>query len=677
VYHPDRILYPLKRVGERGEGKFERTSWDEALDTVAGEIKRVRDTYGPASILFKWSGGDLGKIQGMAPHLRLLSMAGGCSEVWGLHSFEGAVFEQVATFGTIATNNTRDDLLNSRLIIMWGWNPTDTVMMTNTAWYLKQASEAGIKIVSVDPKYTNTAALCANQWIPIRPCTDAAMLVAMAYVIIKENLHDQKFLDTYTVGFDKFKDYITGVEDGIPKTPQWAEEITGVPAATIENLAREYATTKPAALMAGVGPGRTASGEQYHRGAATLAAMTGNIGIHGGDAAGSAYNGILGIYPFMNFGSSIPIPPNPVESRAPLRKNAFADWGGYTALRAGHVNQTKVADAILKGKAGGYPADYKLMYVVNNNYPNQYFNINKCIDALKSKNLEFHVVLEQFMTPGARFADVILPVNTSVERNDITGLGTVGFYAFMGKTIDSVGESKSHFEICCALAEKLNIEDYSDKTEDEWLKQIAMGSPDITDYEIFKKEGGYKIKRDEPYVAFKSQIEDPENNPFPTPSGRIEIYCQRMADMNDPLLPPIPKYVETWESLNDPLAKKYPLQLITTHFWRRAHSQYDNIPWLRELEPQRIMISSVDAEARGIKDRDMVRAFNDRGVTLLPAWVTERIMPGVVDIPQGAWYDPDENGVDRAGCCNVLMRDEHSPGGSYPTNTCLVQVEKA
>ncbi len=120
VYHTDRILYPLKRVGERGEGKFERISWDEALNTVASEITRVRDTYGSASILLKWSGGDLGKIQGMVPHLRLMNMAGGCSEVWGLHSFEGAIFEQVATFGTIATNNTRDDLLNSRLIIMWG-----------------------------------------------------------------------------------------------------------------------------------------------------------------------------------------------------------------------------------------------------------------------------------------------------------------------------------------------------------------------------------------------------------------------------------------------------------------------------------------------------------------------------------------------------------------------------
>jgi anaerobic dimethyl sulfoxide reductase subunit A len=281
------------------------------------------------------------------------------------------------------------------------------------------------------------------------------------------------------------------------------------------------------------------------------------------------------------------------------------------------------------------------------------------------------------MTSPAKFADILLPINTCLERNDITTGATVGFYGFMNRAIDSVGESKSHLEICTALAGRLGISNYIDKTEDEWLKQIATGSPELTDYEAFKKAGGYKVKLTEPYVAFKQQIDDPENNPFPTPSGKIEIYSQRLADMNDPLIPPTPKYIETWESINDPLSLKYPLQLITTHFWRRAHSQYDNLPWLRELEPQSVYMNSVDAGARGVKNGDMVSVFNDRGMTVLPARVTERIMPGVVDVPPGAWYDPDENGVDRGGCANILTRDEHSPGGAYATNTSLVQVEKA
>lgn len=146
--------------------------------------------------------------------------------------------------------------------------------------------------------------------------------------------------------------------------------------------------------------------------------------------------------------------------------------------------------------------------------------------------------------------------------------------------------------------------------------------------------------------------------------------------MKNPMLPPIPKYIETWESGNDPLAKKYPLQLITTHFKRRAHSQFDNIPWLRELEIQAISINSADAQARGIQDGDKVRVFNDRGEMIIPAKVTERIMPGVVDIPQGAWYDPDQKGVDRGGCANILTKDDVSPGEAFPSNTCLVQVEK-
>jgi len=675
VYAPDRILYPLKRAGERGEGKFERISWDEALDTVVRELKRVRDTYGPASILLKSSGGDLGIMEGGRPHIRLLSMLGGFSAPWGVHSFEGAIFAQVATFGTVATSNTRDDLLNSRLIIMWGWNPADTILHTNTAWHLAQASEAGIKIISVDPRFTNTAAMCASQWIPIQPGTDTAMLIAMAYVMIKNNLHAQKFLDNYTIGFDKFQDYVLGKEDGIAKTPDWAEPITGVTATVIEKLAIEYATTKPAALISGIGPGRTAYGEQFHRATATLAAMTGNIGVHGGDAGANAWMVGARVYPFTKLGRGMSVPPNPVDGQTPPRNNDFPSWGGFILSRTGQMNQAKVADAILKGKTGGYADDYKLLYVVNNSYPNQYLNVNKCVEALKSKNLEFTVFFEQFMTPGAKFADIILPVNTCLERNDIAIEET--FIGFMGKAIDSLGESKSHLEICEDLADRLGIADFNEKTGDEWLRQIATGNPDITNYESIKKAGGYKIKLAEPYVAFKQQIEAPENIPFPTPSGKIEIYCQRIADMNAPLLPPIPKYIETWESQGDPLAKNYPLQLITTHFWRRAHSQYDNIPWLRELEPQRIWISSVDAETRGIRDGEMVRVFNDRGVTVLPAKVTERIMPGVVDIHQGAWYAPDENGVDRGGCANVLTRDEHSPGGAYPTNTSLVQVEKA
>lgn len=683
VYAPDRLKYPLKRVGGRGKGEFERVSWDEALDNVAAELKRVRESYGPSAVLFFYSIGDKGWLHNAGLIDNLLTRTGGYSGSWGSASNEGGQFAAMMTYGMHSSCHTRDDFLNSRLIILWGWNPVASNHRGNTSLYLAQAREAGVRIVSVDPRYSDSAATFAHQWIPIRPNTDAAMLVAMAYVIITENLQDQAFLNKYTIGFDRFKKYVLGKEDGVPKTPHWAGDITGVPPATIANLARTYAANKPAALMDGFAPGRSAYGEEFHRAAITLAAMTGNIGIHGGSAPGDGVAGHvapplqLGPYAYERMKAG----DNPVDQEAPPRKDAL--WynklgravfyqGGPSSAR---VNRHYIADAILKGQHGGYPADYKLLYVVNCNYVNQYANTNKIIQALKK--LEFIVVQEQFMTATAKFADIVLPTNTYMERNDLTTGGIGLFYGYMNKAIDSLGESKSHFEIATELAARLGVSDYTDKTEKEWLIEIVDECKDIPDYDIFKKQGVHKVKFPQPFVCFEKQISDPVNNPFPTPSGRIEIYSQEIADMGKPMLPPIPKYIEAWESHNDPLADKYPLQLVTTHTGRRAHTQFDNILWLRELYPQAISINTADAQIRGIKDGDIVKVFNDRGEMIIPAKVTERIMPGVVDIPQGAWYDPDENGVDRGGCANILTKDVISPGGAFPSNTALVQVEKA
>ena len=672
VYAPDRTLYPMKRVGERGEGKFERISWDEALDTVAAELKRVRETYGPESILFLPMAGDLGSLHTIMTIRRLLSLAGGFTSWWGATSFHGGMFGSFFTYGTLSCANTRDDLLNSRLIIMWGWNPAVTLTGTNTPWFLAQAKEQGARIIAVDPWYSESAATFADEWIPIRPGTDAAMLIAMAYVMIGENLQDQKFLDTYTVGFDKFRDYVLGLEDGVAKTPAWAEPITGVPASIIEKLAREYATTKPAALMAGIGPGRTAFGEQYHRAAITLAAMTGNVGVHGGDAAARSWESLVPGYPFgvglggVGIGAALPFAFNPVD------RFETSD-GIILGYMYPQIHYTKVADAILKGKAGGYPADYKLAFIANTNYLNSLPNINKIVKALKA--LEFIVVMEQFMTATAKYADILLPTSSYVEREDIAlGVG-MAYIGFQRKIIEPLGESKPHNEIAKALAARMGITDYDEETEESRLRELAKAA-NIPDYDAFKEKGVHWIERAEPYISFKEQIEDPENNPFPTPSGKIEIYSQRIADMGNPLLPPIPKYIETWESPNDPLAQKYPIQLITNHAKARANAQFFSLPWLKELFPQAVIMSVTDAGARGISSGDMVRVFNDRGETITPAQVTKRIMPGVALLPEGAWYDPDEKGVDRAGCPNVLTRDEPSPAGSFGYNTVLVQIEK-
>ena len=664
VYAPDRLLYPLKRVGERGEAKFERISWDEALETVAGEVTRVRDIYGPASMLVINMGGDLSYVHNGRAIQRVMGLAGGFTMPWGLTSFGGGMYASRATYGSFATANNRDDLLNSKFIILWGWDPATTICGTNTAWYLVQAKEKGARVISIDPKFTDTASACAHQWIPIRPGTDAAMALAMAYVIITENLQDQKFLDAYASGFDQFKDSVLGTNDGTPKNPQWAEAITGVPADTIVALAREYANNKPAALMAGIAPGRTAYGEQYHRAASILAAMTGNVGIHGGDAAGRAWESIIGGYP-LKMRSPIKVP-NPVDDvPEPPR-------GSPTSYKASRVHYNEIPDFILKGKAGGFHADCKLALVVNCNYLNQFPNTNKIAKALKA--LDFLVVMEQFMTPTAKFADIILPTTTFLERNDIDqGVGGA-YYGFVNKCIEPCGETRSHLDIGRGLAEKLGITSYGDQNEEEYLRE-AVSRSEVPDFEQFRKEVIYRLPLDEPYVAFQQQIEDPDNIAFKTPSGKIEIYSQHWAELAQPDIPPLPQYFEGWETPNDPLAQNYPLMLITTHFRRRALSQFENLPWIRETQRQVVMLNSVDAQARGIAEGDMVRVFNDRGVMELPVRVTERIVPGVVDVPHGAWYDPDKEGVDR-GCANVLTKDAYSPGGSFPYNTGLVQVEK-
>jgi anaerobic dimethyl sulfoxide reductase subunit A len=676
LYHPERLKYPLRRVGERGEGKFERISWDVALDTVASELTRIKEKYGPGAIILAHSGGDTGSLH-MGPLMnRLLGLAGGYTTQWGYHSYEGGTFAQIASYGDVFACPSRNNLLHSRLIILWGFNPVNNTQNTDTMWHLIQAKESGAEIIGIDPRLTNTIATLTSQWIPIRPCTDAAMLVAMAYVMIKENLQNQTYLDRYTIGFEPFKRYVVGDEDGIPKTPGWASNITGVPASTIEDLARKYATIKPAALLDGIAPGRTAYGEQYHRAAIALAAMTGNIGVLGGNSPGKGWGGSFGGYPYK-LGKAMPGVPNPVESRVAPRPYSLPNYekffpGNNSGAR---LSRTEVADAILKGKAGGYPADYKLLYLVNYNFLNQVLNINKTIQAFKK--LEFIVTQEQFMTATAKFADIILPTSTRLERNDINVGNALPSYGYLKKVVEPLGECKSHFEICVELARRLGITNYTDKTEEEWLKQIVEGS-EIPDYETFKKEGIYKIPLDGPYIPFKKQVMDPNRNPFPTPSGKIEIYSQQLADMNSPEVPPVPKYIEPWEGPASPIRKQYPLQLITTHFKRRIHTVYEKVPWLRELdEPQAVTINSVDAKERGIRDGDLARVFNDRGQTVLPAKVTERIMPGVVEIPEGAWYDPDQSGVDRGGNPNVLTKDRLSPGGSYPSNTCLVEVAKA
>jgi anaerobic dimethyl sulfoxide reductase subunit A len=321
------------------------------------------------------------------------------------------------------------------------------------------------------------------------------------------------------------------------------------------------------------------------------------------------------------------------------------------------------------------------MFIIGSNHLNQFGNSNKAAKAYEG--LEFMVVNELFMTPTARYADILLPVTSPAERNDTTRPWPSGpYYAFINQAIEPLGECKSDLDIASELAERLGIKDFRPYTDDEYLRSFIEKNPEtgeeIPDYETFKKQGIHRVNLKEPIVAFRAQIEDPENNLFPTPSGKIEIFSQRVADIGDPEnIPPIPKHRRVKEDRFDPLIEKYPLQMISPHPRTRSHSTMFNVEWLQEIEPHRAWINPHDAEVRGIKDGNAIYIFNDRGKIAIEAWITNRIMPGVIAVTEGAWYNPDEEGIDRGGCPNTLTLDEYSPGGASVLKTVLVEAEKA
>ncbi|MHC6180302.1 DMSO/selenate family reductase complex A subunit [Clostridium sp. JNZ X4-2] len=682
MYNCDRLKYPMKRRGKRGEGRFEPISWDEALDTIADNLKRIMHEYGPDSIYIQYATGNEGKLSENVWMKRLLGMYGGYLSYYGTYSTACTQAATPYTFGTVYTGNSREDWVNSKLIILLGFNPADTIHGTNTSYYLKMAKKAGARIISIDPIYSNTAVALADEWIPIRPTTDNALLDAMAYVMITENLQDQRFLDKYCLGFDEehmppgipygnsYKNYVLGKGiDKIPKNPAWAEAITGVPRETIIRLAREYALNKPGALIQGFGPQRHAYGEQIARGGTVLASMTGNVGISGGWASGTGY---------------------------PVREGYVASIPHYNPNKS-KISMFSWPDAIIRGKSMGtnlgvkgtdkLSSNIKLIFNLGGNcLVNQHTDSNGTAELLKNEHLvELIVTSDHFLTASAKLSDIILPADDMMEREDIvTPWGFGDYVLFMNKAVDTVFQCRNAYKWIGDLSERLGLlEKFTEgKLLDDWIEYLvaktAEKNPGFPCYENFKKKGVYRWIYDEPSIAFKKQIEDPVNNPFPTPSGKIEIFSPRLWKMNNhEEIPAVPKYISAWEGPEDLLAEKYPIQCIGHHSKRRVHSTFDNMSWMEEVEPQRILVNCEDAKSRELQDGDMVKVYNDRGTVILPVKITSRIMPGVASLPQGGWWIPDEKGIDRRGCINVLTRYKPTPlAFGNPSHTSLVEMEK-
>jgi anaerobic dimethyl sulfoxide reductase subunit A len=699
-YHPDRLLAPLKRIGPRGEGRFERIGWDEALETVAREFQRVKAQYGSSALFVPYGTGSYNQLNGSHVARRLMNQFGGCLGIYNSYSWGAINLATPTVYGTLVTGNQRQDWLNSRYILMWGWNPAEMRDGTNSDYFIKLARERGARVVCIDPRHSLSAAALADEWIAIRPGTDAAMMTAMAYVMLTERLYDAGFVRTHCIGFDasqmppgadeaeSYSEYVLGTRDGVAKTPRWAEAITAVPADTIARLAREYATTKPAVLYQGYGMQRRAYGEQVVRAGCVLAAITGNVGVSGGWASGLALQAPDGGPLWTVF----PAGENPVKAQIPVFLWTEAVLRGKTMTAADGVRGVERLDN-----------DIKLIYAVATNcLINQHADTNRTAEILRDESkVECLVVQDNFLTPTARFADIVLPACTQFETWGVEDGWKYGDEVIVQpKLVEPPGECKSDYRICAELAERLGAQEAFTEGRDErgWV-EVCLDEfrtrrfPELPSLdELLETNAGvWSRPVHEPAVAFADFRRHPARFPLPTPSGKVEIFSKQLFDLGQPdEIPAVPKYIQEWESPfakrgTDPLSRGretgpvplFPLQAIGHHTLHRVHSTHDNNDWLEEAFPQRVFINPIDAAPRGIRDGDAVKVFNARGALVLPCRLTPRIMPGVVDIPQGAWWAPAADGVDRGGNVNVLTSSRWTPFAfATAQHTIMVELER-
>ena len=699
IYSPDRLKKPMKRAGKRGEDKWEEISWEEAYDTIASEMKRVKETYGNEALWYHYGSGSTGgNITKRGTWPRLLNTYGGYLGQYGDYSTAQITASYPYFYGAWTDSNSFEDAQFSKLQVMFGNNPLETRMSGGGELGVVQKvrKDFNVKTIVVDPRYSETALAAGDEWVAIRPTTDAALIAGMIHVMLEENLHDQAFLDRYCVGFDEdhmpegvpagqsYRSYIEGKgPDGTEKTPEWAADICGVPADQIRSLAREIAGTKPCAITQGWGPQRNATGENSARAIFLLACATGNVGIQGGGTGAREGNTKLPIAAFPLFDGEKP----PVTTQISCFNwiDAIDHGEQMTATHDGVRGKDKLEVGI------------KLMVVnASNTLTNQHNDLNKSYETLvDDSKCEFIVVIDHQHTDSARWADILLPSTTNFEEFDIIpggNCGDTGYVMWAEQAIDPMYDCKTGYEMCTEIAKRLGIEEEftQGRTQEEWRQYLydltKENVPELPSAEELKEMGIWRKHFEEPFVALKDFRTDPVANPLETPSGKIEIFSQRLYEMNstwtfdDPTdrLAPVPEYTETWEGLQEARSgTKYPLQLIGHHFKGRTHSTYANLPRNKEAHHQRVWINPIDAEERGIEMDTMVDIFNDRGRMRILAQVTPRIAPGVISVPQGAWYEPNDDGVDIGGCVNLLTKYHPTAlAKGNPCNTTLVQIEK-
>jgi biotin/methionine sulfoxide reductase len=697
-HHPARITWPYVRRGwldhgpgapGRGDEPFVPVPWDTALDLLAGELRRVYRDHGAQAVYggsYGWaSAGRFHHAQSQV-HRFLNSLGGYVRHVnsYSLGTSTVLLPYVIADVNVLLTRATAKSVVaeHSELVVAFGGlSPKNAavspggVSRHNARSWVSAARARGCRFVSVSPIRDDTPAEAQAEWIAPRPGTDAALMLALAQVLDAGGLADTGFLDRYTVGYPRFARYLRGEADGVVKNPPWAEAITGVPAARIRELAHEMAAARTLVTVSW-SLQRARHGEQPLWLGVVLAAMLGQIGLPGG-GFGHGYGSASLV--------GEPAPQVPVP-RLPQGRN------GVSAF----IPVARIADMLLNpgaaydynGQRLTYP-DIRLVYWCGGNPFHHHQDLARLREAFARP--ETVVVHDPFWTATARHADIVLPVTMTIERDDYgSGQNDRMFFPMPALTRPH-GEARDDYAIFAGLAERLGAgKDFTEghtamdwlrHLYDEWRGKLAEQGRAVPGFDEFWASDGLELPvASESQVAFADFRADPEGHPLTTPTGKIEIFSETIDSYRYPDCPGHPVWREPDEWLGSPAARRFRLQLVANQPRSRLHSQLDvgaHSQSLKIAGREPVRLHPADAAARGLRDGDLVRIFNDRGACLAGLAVDEAVRPGVAQLSTGAWYDPDpaNPGFCRHGNPNVLTADRPSSTLSQGCTGQLTLVE--
>jgi biotin/methionine sulfoxide reductase len=702
VYDRSRIDRPHVRQGflergadsdrtRRGAEPFVPVDWDTALKLAVDELARVKSTFGNAAIFagsYGWS--SAGRLHHAKSLLhRFMNLFGGATEQVDTYSNAAGSVVTPHVLGddkAIRGPGTTWDSIaaNTRLIVSFGGMPLKNLQIEaggtgehSSTSAIQRLAGRGVEFVCISPIRADTADELNAEWLPAVPGTDTAIMLALAHTLIVHGRHDAAFLERYTVGFERFRRYLMGDDDGQSKDAAWAARLSGLDAETISRLALRMAATRTF-ITTTWSLQRADHGEQPIWMTIVLAAMLGQIGLPGG-GFGIGYGSV------NRMGASRS--PVPTLNR-PYGKNPIRSYIPVARISDLLLNPGTTID--YNGERITFP-DIKLVYWCGGNPFHHHQDINRLVRAWQRP--ETVIVNEIWWTPTARYADIVFPATTTLERNDIAASADRYMFA-MHQAIAPVGDARNDFDIFAGMADRLGFRDAftEGRSETEWLRhlydvarqQASRYGIERPDFETFWQAGYVADPEPAPFDFLGDFRANPEGKPLKTPSGRIEIYSERVASFGYDDCPGHPTWIEPTEWLGSRQAGRFKLHLISNQPTLRLHGQLDNGPVsqaskIRGREP--LWINPRDATERGISNGDVVRVFNERGACLAGAIVTDAVTPGVIQLQTGAWYDPDTPGrvgaLDRHGNPNMLTLDKGTSklAQGPSAQTVLVEVE--